>query len=67
MNEINQASLRPADAAKYLGVSLRQLYNLSEQPGFPRKIYLSARCVAYRRESLDEWLKQRELQSKKAS
>ena len=59
---MTQSILRPTDAAKYLGVSLRQLYNLSEQPGFPRKIYLSARCVGYRKESLDAWCEAKEKQ-----
>lgn len=59
---MTQSILRPPQAAKYIGVSLRTLYNLSEQPGFPRKIYLSARCVGYRKESLDAWSRAKEQQ-----
>lgn len=53
--------LRPPKAAKYVGVSLRHLYNIEESdPDFPRKIVFSKRCVGYRRESLDRWLERKE-------
>ena len=53
--------LRPPAAARYVGVSLRQLYNIAEaDPKFPRKIVFSRRCVGWRRESLDAWLKAKE-------
>lgn len=49
--------LRPALAAKYLGVSRTTLYVLSETDGsFPRKIKFSARCVGWRRCDLSHWL-----------
>ena len=53
--------LRPPQAAKYCGMSLRQLYNIAESdPDFPRKIVFSARCVGWRRESLEQWLREKE-------
>lgn len=55
------AILRPNQAAEYIGVCRRQLYNLAEaDPDFPRKIIFSARCVGWRKESLDQWLKLKE-------
>lgn len=58
---MTQAIMRPNRAAEYLGVSRRQLYNIAEQdPTFPRRIVFTARCVGWRKESLDEWLKQKE-------
>lgn len=57
----NPAILRPNDAAKFLGVSRRTLYHLSEtDPKFPRKIVFSSRCVGWRRESLEQYLRDKE-------
>ncbi len=56
-----QAILRPPQAAEYIGCSTRQLYNIAERdPGFPRKIVFSPRCVGYRVEAIDAWLKTKE-------
>ncbi len=53
--------LRPPQAAEYLGVSLRHLYNIAERDqDFPRKIQFSTRCVGYRREAIDQWLQRKE-------
>lgn len=53
--------LRPPQAARYLGVSLRQFYNIAERdPKFPRKIVYSSRCVGWHRQSLDSWLRSKE-------
>ena len=53
--------LRPPKAAEYIGVSLRQLYNIAERdPDFPRKIVFSPRCVGFRRNAIDEWLERKE-------
>ena len=61
MTTTDQAILRPKDAAAYLGVSRRKLYDLAEiDPTFPRKLVFSARCVGWRREALDEWLRAKE-------
>lgn len=50
--------LRPTDAAAYLGISRRTLYNLEERdPKFPRKIVFSQRCVGWRREDIDAWIR----------
>lgn len=58
---MEQQILRPPRAAEYIGVSLRQLYNIAERdPDFPRKIVFSPRCVGYRREAIDKWLMAKE-------
>ena len=55
------ALLRTEQAAKYLGISRRQLYNLAERdPNFPRKIVWGARSVGFRRASLDRYLELKE-------
>lgn len=55
------AILRAKDGARYIGTSLRHFYTLAEtDPNFPRRIVFSARCVGWRRESLDAWLKAKE-------
>lgn len=52
-----KAFMRPADAAKYLGIGRTKLHFLSEEdPDFPRKIRFSLRCVGWRREDLDRYL-----------
>lgn len=61
MTATNQAILRPQQAADYLGMSRRKLYDLADvDPDFPRKIVFSARCVGWRREALDAWLEAKE-------
>ncbi len=53
--------LRPAQAAQFCGISRRHLYNIAEtDPTFPRKIVISKRYVGWRRESLENWLLQKE-------
>lgn len=53
--------LRPPKAAEYIGVSLRQLYNIAERdPDFPRKIVFSPRCVGFRRDAINQWLQRKE-------
>ena len=55
------AVLRPAEACIYLGMSRTKLHFLSEtDPTFPRKIRFSARCVGWRKESLDTYLAAKE-------
>ena len=61
MNDVTPGILRPPQAAQYLGVSLRQLYNIAERDhDFPRKITFTRRCVGWRREALDAWLAAKE-------
>jgi len=61
MNEMKSAILRPPQAAEYIGVTLRHLYTIAKNdPKFPVKIIFTKRCVGYRRESLDEYLKIKE-------
>ena len=53
--------LRPPQAAAYIGVSVRQLYNIERaDPDFPKKIRFSPRCVGFRREAMDAWLRAKE-------
>lgn len=53
--------LRPKKAAPYCGFSLRTLYNVIERdPTFPPKIAISPRCVGWRKEDLDRWLRSKE-------
>lgn len=52
-----QAFYRPADACKYLGIGRTKLHTLSETDAdFPRKVRISARCVGWTKEQLDNWL-----------
>lgn len=52
-----QAFFRPADACKYLGIGRTKLHTLSETDAdFPRKVRISARCVGWTKEQLDNWL-----------
>ena len=58
---MEQQLLRPKQAAEYIGVSVRHLYNLEESDSdFPRKIFFSSRCVGFRREAIDAWLQRKE-------
>ncbi|WP_211224244.1 helix-turn-helix transcriptional regulator [Oceanospirillum maris] len=57
-------ALRIEEAAKYINVSRRQLYSICEKdPTFPKKIYYSTGCAVFLRESLDNWLKEKERQA----
>ena len=54
--------LRPTQAAQFCGISRRHLYNIAEtDPTFPRKIVFSKRFVGWRRESLEAWLRDKEV------
>ena len=56
-SQTNKAFFRPAAACEYLGVCRTKLHNLHESdPTFPRKIILSARCVGWTKDQLDNWL-----------
>ena len=52
----DQALIRPRDAAAMLGISRKHLYALTEQPDFPKRIYISDRVVAWRVRDLEEWI-----------
>lgn len=50
--------LRPKDACILLGIGRTKLHHLSERdPRFPRKIVLGARCVGWRTEALNDYLR----------
>jgi prophage regulatory protein len=49
-------SLRPKDAAKFLGIGRSTLYKwASERPGFPRPVNLSQRVTVFRLDELAAW------------
>ena len=52
----DQTLIRPRDAAAMLGISRKHLYALTEQPDFPKRIYISVRVVAWRVRDLEEWI-----------
>jgi len=55
---VEQSFYRPSDACRYLGFCRSKLHKIAEQdPDFPRKIRLSSRCVGWRKQDLDAWLK----------
>ena len=55
----DQTLIRPRDVAAMLGISRKHLYALAEQPGFPKRIYISDRVVAWRVRDLEEWINNR--------
>ena len=56
----DQTLVRPKEAAAMLGISRKHLYELSSRPGFPSKINISGRVVAWRVSDLENWVKQME-------
>jgi predicted DNA-binding transcriptional regulator AlpA len=56
----DQALVRPKEAAAMLGISRKHLYELSSRPGFPSKITISDRVVAWRVSDLKNWIQQME-------
>lgn len=63
-SNIQQAFYRPADACKYLGIGRTKLHYLAEYDAhFPRKIRISARCVGWSKNQLDQWLAKKEQQA----
>lgn len=55
------AVLRPQQCAAYIGLSRTGLYQtFNTDPSFPRQVRLSARCVGWRREAIDAWLREKE-------
>ena len=55
----DQTLIRPRDAAAMLGISRKHLYALAEQQGFPKRIYISDRVVAWRVADLEVWIETR--------
>ena len=56
----DQTLVRPKEAAAMLGISRKHLYELSSRPGFPSKISINDRVVAWRVSDLENWIKQME-------
>lgn len=49
-------SLRPKDAAEFLGIKITALYKWrKERPDFPKARHLSARCVVFDLAELVAW------------
>ena len=53
--------IRPNDAATMLGVSKKQLYLMSRRKGFPQKIKVGSRSVAWRLSDLESWIDSRSI------
>ena len=52
--------LRPAEAARFLGVSRGTLYRWQmENPDFPRLLHLGARSSGWRKADLEAWINTR--------
>lgn len=49
-------SLRPSQAADFLGISRVTVYRwIRERPDFPRPIHLSSRCTVFDQDELSAW------------
>ena len=56
-NTSTPAIMRLKAVAYYLQISLPTLWRLGENdPQFPKKIRINARCVGYRKTDIDQWL-----------
>jgi phage terminase Nu1 subunit (DNA packaging protein) len=54
-----QEILNEKQAADYLGVTARALQAWRYRGGGPRFIRISARCIRYRQDDLEQWLSER--------
>ncbi len=59
--------LRPAEAARYIGVGLTSLWALSQEDSFPKPVPLTARARGYLRDELDAWLVARRVSAQTSS
>jgi len=53
--------LRPAEAARFVGISRSSAYALEAAGKFPKRRKLSQRCSGYVRAELEAWLQSRPL------
>lgn len=51
--------IRMPAVLKKTGLSRSTIRTLEKKGDFPKRMYLSVRCVAWEAEEVDEWLKQR--------
>lgn len=51
--------IRMPDVLKLTGLSRSTIYTLEKKGDFPKRMYLSVRCVAWEAEEVDECLKKR--------
>ncbi|OQK16743.1 hypothetical protein AU255_02215 [Methyloprofundus sedimenti] len=51
--------IRPATAAKCLGVSISTIWRWAKKPGFPDKIKLSDGITAFKAEEIHAWIESR--------
>lgn len=49
--------LSAVESANFLGVSERLFHDIRHRPGFPRPVQLSPRCVRWRLDELQEWIR----------
>ena len=58
----NQAILRPAEAARFLGIARATIYHwAATRPDFPRRIKIGSRAAGWLQSDLEDWLeKQRD-------
>lgn len=61
---VSDQSMRPAQAARFLGVGESTFWRWSKAPGFPQRIKLSERVTVYRLSDLQAW---RDAQGAKAA
>ena len=53
------ALMREAEAADFLGLSVRSMQGFRYHGGGPRFVRISSRCIRYRRADLRTWVEQR--------
>ncbi|MCM2366510.1 AlpA family phage regulatory protein [Proteus terrae] len=51
--------IRMPDVLKKTGLSRSTIRTLEKKGDFPKRMYLSVRCVAWEAEEVDEWLEKR--------
>ncbi|EEW3656870.1 AlpA family phage regulatory protein [Escherichia coli] len=49
-------TLRPAEAASFLSVSIPTLYRWCKKPGFPKPVKLTDRVTVFKSDDLALWL-----------
>jgi prophage regulatory protein len=65
MDSLSDTSVRPAQAAKYLGIGKSTLWLWAkDRPDFPKPIKLGTRTTVFRQDQLTAW---RDAQGKKAT
>lgn len=58
--------VRPNEAAAMLGISKKQLYLISKEKGFPVRVKVGKRAIAWRLSDLEIWIDSRALHNEEA-